>query len=147
MSRNTYKLFLLVCHQFGDFILASGKLLLVIREISNNELLFPCMQFKLFNYLLEERHGVQTVFLVLRDQYSWTRNNHVGNLLIISIPIMEQCPTKNNMYMSQIRKCVKEIIITWAQSPTTLSSIRNPKWNVLFSQDLRGYESTNFHCK
>lgn len=42
--------------------------------------------------LLEESDSEQSVVIVLINELRWTRHDHVGNLLIISVPVVEHWP-------------------------------------------------------
>lgn len=87
----THKLLLLVGDQFGNFIFTGRQFFFVVREISYDKLLFACMQFELFNDLLEERHIEQCVVAVLCDQWGRARNNHVRKFLVVCGPIICVC--------------------------------------------------------
>ena len=92
MSFLTNKLFLLVGDEFGNLVFARRELLLVVREIANDEFSFTGVQFELFHHLFEQRDGVQSVLVVLSDELTGTRHYHVGDFLVILLPFMERGP-------------------------------------------------------
>lgn len=88
----SYKLLLLVGNQLGDFVLAGGQLLLVVREIAHDELALSRVQLELVHDLLEQRDVEQTVFLILSDELRRTGHDHVRDLLVRGVPVVELGP-------------------------------------------------------
>lgn len=107
----THKLLLLVRHQFGDFILASSQLFLVVCELTHNKLLLASVKLEFFDDLLEERHIEESEVRVLNDERRRSWHNHVGQLLKASVPIIEVSFGHDDEQCRQVFRIENEMLL------------------------------------
>lgn len=107
----THKLLLLVRHQFGDFILASSQLFLVVCELTHNKLLLASVKLEFFDDLLEERHIEESEVRVLNDERRRSWHNHVGQLLKASVPIVEVSLGHDDEQCCQVFRIENEMLL------------------------------------
>lgn len=70
----------------------SRKLLLVVRKVTDDKLLFSCVELEFFNDFLKESDVEETVLGILSYKLRTAGYNHIGQLLVNRIPFLEVGP-------------------------------------------------------